>query len=55
MQAAQASAGAELPSVSAGELAALRAEVARLGTEVATLRQALDDVRRELGLAPVAA
>jgi len=51
----QASAGAELPSVSAGELAALRAEVARLGTEVATLRQALDDVRRELGLTPVAA
>jgi uncharacterized protein len=37
-------------SVSAGELAALRAEVARLGREVATLRAALADVRQELGL-----
>ena len=37
-------------SVSAGELAALRAEVARLGREVAVLRAALADVRQELGL-----
>ncbi len=37
-------------SVSAGELAALRAEVARLGQEVATLRASLAEVRRELGL-----
>jgi uncharacterized protein YceH (UPF0502 family) len=41
---------AEPQSVSAGELGTLRAEVARLGTEVAALRQALDEVRRELGL-----
>lgn len=44
----------EAGGVSAGELAALRAEVARLGAEVSTLRQALDEVRRELGLTPAA-
>jgi uncharacterized protein YceH (UPF0502 family) len=37
-------------SVSAGELAALRAEVARLGSDVATLRATLASVCRELGL-----
>lgn len=44
-----------LPSVEAGvasgELASLRAEVARLGDEVVALKSALAEVRRELGMA----